>query len=429
MGKLLIDQSAIFRAVLSECEEVLASLPDRPTWSIIDELSKAGNASNVYQSAFSQPLCTALQLGLVVLWKSWGLVPCTVLGHSSGEIAAAYTAGFISLRDAIITAYYRGLYINDIVSEPSRTQPKGSMCAVGLSEENAKKTLTGYVDRVQLAAVNSPSSCTLSGDEDAIKDIVRVCEKEGTFCRELRVDMAYHSHHMLPVAPRYEMALGDAHVYPLTSTVNCDMFSSVTGLKLSQEDCSVQYWKQNMVSTVHFFSALSGCMARHPDVSMILEVGPHPALEGPTQESLRNLGKDSVDFFHSCLRGKNDWEALLESAGRMIARGAPLKTPNLNASEITHDLQSKYEYGNVLTDVPAYQWDHSTPFWAESRISRDLRYRQFPCHQLLGSRSIGDIPSCPRWRNLLMLKEVPWLAQRKVCSTTYRSTKLSRNLD
>ena len=298
------------------------------------------------------------------------------------------------------------------------------MCAVGLSEDNARKKLTGCADRVQLAAVNSPSSCTLSGDQNAIEEIVEACTKEGIFCRKLRVDMAYHSHHMLPVAPRYEKALRDAHVFPLTSAADCDMFSSVTGRQLSQEDCSTHYWKQNMVSTVQFFPAFSECMAHHPDISMILEVGPHPALKGPSQECLRSLGKDSVDYFHSCLRGKNDWEALLASAGNMIASGAPLKTPNINASEVTYGLQSKHKYGNVLTNVPGYQWDHSTPFWAESRISRNLRHRQFPRHQLLGSRSLGDLPSCPSWRNLLMLKEVPWLAQIKVCSMSYKVTML-----
>ncbi|KAL9119068.1 MAG: hypothetical protein Q9187_004377 [Circinaria calcarea] len=417
MGKLLIDQSPIFKAVVSECEEILASLPDKPSWSIIEELSKTGDSSNVYQSAFSQPLCTALQLGLVVLWESWGLVPSTVIGHSSGEIAAAYTAGFISLRDAIITAYYRGLYISDIASEAS-AWPKGSMCAIGLSVEDTRKRLTEYEGRVQLAAVNSPSSCTLSGKKDAIEEIVGICAKEGTFCRELRVDMAYHSHYMLPVAPRYVKALKDAHVVPSKTAAACDMFSSVTGQQLSQEDCSIQYWKQNLVSTVQFFPALSECMARHPESSVIVEIGPHPALKGPTQESLRTLGKDSVDYFHSCLRGRNDWETLLDTAGSMIAHGVPLKTSNINASEVADGHQSKREYGNVLTNIPGYQWDHSTSFWAESRISSNLRYRQFPRHQLLGSRSLGDIPSCPSWRNLLMLKEVSWLSQIKIKGAT-----------
>ena len=185
MGKTLIDQSPIFKAVMLECEHIMASLPDKPSWSIIEELSKAASVSKIYQSELSQPLCTALQLGLVTLWTSWGLVPNAVVGHSSGEIAAAYTAGIISLRDAVIVAFYRGLFTSVL----STAAAKGSMCAVGLNEDDASALLEGFADRVQLAAVNSPTSCTLSGDHDAIMELMNVCTQKGIFCRELRIDM------------------------------------------------------------------------------------------------------------------------------------------------------------------------------------------------------------------------------------------------
>lgn len=190
MGSILLHQSALFKAVLHECERLLASLPDKPAWSIIEELSKPSEESNICKSTYSQPLCTALQLGLVVLWKSWGLVPNAVLGHSSGEIAAAYAAGVLSLRDAIVIAYYRGLCLGNIAATSSSApSSKGSMCVVGLDRASAQTLLERSADRVQLAALNSPTSCTLSGDRDAIDKIIGICKKEGTFCRELRVDM------------------------------------------------------------------------------------------------------------------------------------------------------------------------------------------------------------------------------------------------
>lgn len=188
MGKSLIGQSPIFKAVLQECERILASLPDKPVWSIIEELSKPSEASNVHQSTYSQPLCTALQLGLVVLWKSWGLIPNAVLGHSSGEIAAAYAAGILSLRDAIVVAYYRGLCLGSIAATSSASGSKGGMCAVGLDRESAQALVEKFADRIQLAAVNSPSSCTLSGDREAVDEIIGICKKARAFCRALRVD-------------------------------------------------------------------------------------------------------------------------------------------------------------------------------------------------------------------------------------------------
>ena len=423
MGMELLAQSAVFRDVILECERELVTLPDKPTWSIVGELSKARDASNIYESEFSQPLCTALQLGLLGLWKSWGLVPSAVVGHSSGEIAAAYAAGFMSLRDAITTAYYRGVYLKSS-HDLSKQTPKGGMCAIGLCEDRARSILDGHGDRVQLGAINSPTSCTLTGDLDAIREIVGTCANDGTFCRALKVDMAYHSYHMLPVASGYERALKNQNVSPLINVPDCDMFSSVTSQRLIPEECSPSYWRQNMVSTVNFASAVTECLNCHPDASAILEVGPHPTLQGPSKELLHCLGKDTVEYYHSLHREKKDFETLLETAGVMLAHGIPLQTSIINARDVTRDLQSvsdiesTYDFGNVLTDVPSYQWNHSTPFWYESRVSRNIRYRQFPRHQLLGSRYAEDLPSSPCWRSLIMLKEIPWLMELKVSVTS-----------
>ena len=184
MGMSLIDLSPLFRSVLYECDHLLSELPDPPSWTIIEELSKAKESSNIYRAEFSQPLCTALQLGLVAVLESWGVIPDAVVGHSSGEICAAYAAGIISLRDAMVVSYYRGL----VLSRPSAQDSKGSMCAVGLNEDEANALLEGLAGRVQIAAANSPSNYTLSGDVDAIKEIVAQLVREKRFCRELKVD-------------------------------------------------------------------------------------------------------------------------------------------------------------------------------------------------------------------------------------------------
>ena len=184
MGMSLIDLSPLFKSVLHECDRLLSKLPDPPAWTIIEELSKANETSNIYRAEFSQPLCTALQLGLVVVLESWGVTPDAVVGHSSGEICAAYAAGILSLRDAMVISYYRGL----VLSCPSAQASKGSMCAVGLNEDEANDLLQNYAGRVQIAAANSPSSYTLSGDADAIKKIVAQLAREKRYCRELKVD-------------------------------------------------------------------------------------------------------------------------------------------------------------------------------------------------------------------------------------------------
>lgn len=187
MGKALIDQSPLFEKVLSKCDQSLASLPDPPLWSVIDEIRRPPASSNIHKSLYSQTVCTALQLGIVVLLRSWGISPIAVIGHSSGEIAAAYTAGLLSLENAIIVAYYRGLFLDCSTLDGGR-MPEGSMCAVSMNRKNVLQLLGQYGGRVQLAAVNSHNSCTLSGDADAIKEIEEDCLQRNIFCRKLFVD-------------------------------------------------------------------------------------------------------------------------------------------------------------------------------------------------------------------------------------------------
>ena len=189
MGQHLIRHSLVFETAIQECEDILEGLADPPSWSLLDELSKDKEVSRVYEGEISQPLCTALQLGLVSLLRSWGLKPDVVVGHSSGEIAAAYAAGELSLRDAMVIAYYRGTVLRPRRRSSSPSDSEGSMCAINVSEKGAQELLEPYNGRVQLAAVNSPTSCTLAGDKGAIDDIVTRNAKAGIFCRQLRVNM------------------------------------------------------------------------------------------------------------------------------------------------------------------------------------------------------------------------------------------------
>ena len=409
MGRQLLETSATFARVIDICEKELSLLQDRPDWSLRQELCKPAKISRINISSFSQPLCTALQLGIVELFKEWGIIPKAVLGHSSGEIGAAYTAGILSLRDAIVTAYYRGLYMSS-QNNGQKLQPRGAMCAIGLGEAGAQSLLDSYSGCVSLAAVNSPSSCTLSGDKSPIDEIVEHCKEQGIFCRALHVDTAYHSHHMLPLAPLYEASLRAAGISSADSPSQsgCEMFSSVIQRKLAPRDCTSAYWVQNMVSTVRFTAALTEATRCH-NLGALVEIGPHPALKGPASDTLAAIGKSEIAYFSSCFRNKPDLISLLETTATMVNVGFPVSTEAVNKVDLEDGKAVEHTTGPPLTDIPKYQWDHSASHWAESRISKNQRFRQFPRHPLLGARTSDDIPSSPTWRNLLRRKEVDWL--------------------
>lgn len=416
MGSHLLRHSPLFLSIVRECDQVLQSLPEAPSWSALEEFRKPKETSRVNISSLSQPLCTILQLGLIEIWKSWGVTPQVVVGHSSGEVAAAYAAGILSLRDAVIVAYYRGFYLGSDGS--SKEKPKGGMCAVGLSETSSKELLKGYEGRVTVAAVNSPSSCTLSGDIDAVEEVAERCKREGTFCRVLRVDMAYHSHHMLPLSGKYEEAMTRAGVTPKTSSGEVKMYSSVYGRLISPKECLPSYWKSNMVSPVLFTAAIRAMQSDRETLSSLLELGPHPALKGPVEDTFADLGVSGTPYFSSLFRGKLDLEVLHESAGRMITSGFPLDSARINAVEsCSADSEFpfgiSYRTGRVLKDLPSYRWDHSASHWNESRISQNVRQRQFPRHEVLGARMAEDTPLHMGWRNLLSLEELPWLDELK----------------
>ena len=229
---------------------------------------------------------------------------------------------------------------------------------------------------------------------------------------------AYHSHHMQPLAPQYQERLSNAGVGLQSGSAQCQMFSSVTGGDIEPSELTCSYWVNNMTSTVRFSAAIEKCMHDSPLDTAFIELGPHPALRGPALEVLRTLGRNNADHFQTCTRGEDDLESLLRSAGSMIAADVQLDTPKINAQEVVNCLECHHEVGNVLTDIPSYQWNHSNAFWSESRISRNVRFRKFPRHELLGSRYVDDIAARPCWRNQLMLKEVTWLQKLQVCSET-----------
>lgn len=194
----------------------------------------------------------------------------------------------------------------------------------------------------------------------------------------------------------------------------CQMFSSVTGEKIILNRLSPHYWKDNMISTVHFDSSLTNCIADLPHDIVMVEIGPHPALKGPTREILQSRDRPHISYFNSLFRHKNDMKVLLENVGELIAAGVPVAKRNINGIEIVDGLQCNYNRPAVLKDLPSYQWDHSIPLWYESRTSHNQRFRRFPRHDILGSRYLEDSPMNPSWRSLLNPDDVPWLAILKV---------------
>ena len=418
MGKGLIQGSAFVRERLTSLESVLSSLPsaDRPSWSLVDQLIADAASSRLGEAEIAQPVCTAVQIVLVDLLRTADVEFAAVVGHSSGEIAAAYAARVLSAEEAIKIGYYRGLCAEKYVGA------KGAMLAVGTSLEDANELcgLSEFAGRVTVAACNSPSSVTLSGDVDAVQEAKALLEDEKKFARLLRVDKAYHSHHMAACADPYQQMLKGCNIEPREARPGrCAWYSSVypdtqMGLSPAQvHDLKAKYWKDNMVQPVLFAHALETAvlMNKEAPFNMVIEVGPHPALQGPASDTLAALCEREKlvypPYSGTLRRGEEDIGALSATLGSLWCRFTR-SAANLFLYDATlagQDTPAR----RLVPNLPTYCWDHDRVFWHDSRISRAMRYRKDAGNPLLGNKLPDGLGDETRWRNIIRPGELPWI--------------------
>ncbi|KAK5992001.1 Highly reducing polyketide synthase [Cladobotryum mycophilum] len=376
MGKELVETFPSARSLLQKLDKALQSLPSPPKWSLISELSEVRSPEHLRLPEFSQPLVTALQLATLTVLRSWGINATRVVGHSSGEIAAAAAAGLITYEDAIKIAYFRGLAAKRL---PSQT-PVG-MLAVGVGEEVVKGYLDPTDEPVQIACYNSPNSLTLSGSVGALERVKSRLQEDSHFARLLQVDLAYHSKYMSEIGDLYETLLHQDVGPALKGSPQVKMFSSVTGAELELPP-NAAYWKSNMVSPVRFTQATTELLSGKQGADFMIEIGPSNALAGPVAQIKKALssGGNGIEYTSAAKRGPNTVLSLYEAAGKLFIAGGNVDLAKVNQEE------ENTKKPSFIVDLPNYSWNHSKIYWQESQASKDWRFRKFVHHDLLGSK-------------------------------------------
>ncbi|KAK8074380.1 hypothetical protein PG997_009043 [Apiospora hydei] len=382
MGRELIRDFPTFRRDIQRMDR----------WLTVTASALMEHGRDINAAEYAQPLCTAIQIGLVNLLRSWNIQPDGVVGHSSGEVAAAYAAGALEMEDALLVAFYRGIASNQ------QTRP-GAMAAVGLGRDEVSSLLS---NGATIACENSKSSTTISGDLSAVEatlDRVRRHKPEA-LARKLKVDRAYHSEHMIAVGSAYRELISTITTTP--GSLAIPFFSSVTGnATYDPTMLGTEYWKANMENPVLFLSAVESALESSQEFGLALELGPHSALSGPFRQICKDHGKAIT--YDSCLTRESDaTTTVLSAVGRLFCQG------------VVPDFAAMNSGGATMSNLPPYPWTHDTSYWNESRISREFRTRAFPEHELLGARVIGGNDLEPSWRKMLSLREVPWLADHAV---------------
>lgn len=332
--------------------------------------------------------------------------------RSTGEIAAAFAAGFISAQEAIIAAYYRGKVVGSV-------HTGGAMLAVGLGAKEVSPHLEAFKGKIVIACHNSPKSCTLSGDAVAIDEMKQVLDKANIFVRLVETGgKAYHSHHMAQSALQYEKRMKSKNstaTQKPSLAPRAEMISSVTGCSMGERIIDGQYWSLNLVSPVLFSQAFKEMVKKTPSLDLVVEIGPHSALSSPIRQICTEHNLDRLSYAPSLKRHSNDLVQILNLAGKLWVQNSAIDLRRVISNErILPDGSISRTRGSLLVDLPTYHWNYSKDLWAESRQSQEHRAPTHMRHDVLGTKLPGGSHAEPMWRNVLRQRDVSWLKHHSV---------------
>lgn len=379
MGRQLLQREPIVRQTIEKIDSLFRELGG---WSILEEMTRPEADSNINQTAIAQPAMFALQVALAELWQSWGIKPSRVIGHSVGEVAAAYCADILSLEDAVQLIYQRSRL-------QDTTAGHGKMLAAGITAAEARDAIGDLAEQVQLAAINGPDLVTLAGDTGPLETIAAKLAAEGRFLRWLRVNYAFHTHQMEPI--KDELLESLAGIQPRPGRI--PFISTVTGEVHPGERLDAEYWWHNVRRPVLFGPAI--CSLIESGEELFLEIGPHPALRSSITACLAELGTKGA-IYHSLARNTDESLEILGNLAGLHLASAAVDWAALNQSA-----------GNLVR-LPQYPWHYET-YWLDighmaSRTAPTL-------HPLLGKR----LPTAePTWQFELDPRLFPYLEDHRI---------------
>jgi acyl transferase domain-containing protein/NAD(P)-dependent dehydrogenase (short-subunit alcohol dehydrogenase family)/acyl carrier protein len=331
MGRQLLEREPVFRETLESCDRAIAR---HTGWSLLDQLTGRGR---VPFEDVVQPALFSMSLGLAALWRSLGVEPEGVVGHSLGETAAAHIAGALDLDDAAAAVCLRSRLV-------SRLRGQGGMALVGLPRHEVEAMLVPYGQRLTLAGANGPEATVISGDLDALAEMIATCDSRGVFCRRVKSEVAYHSAHLDPVCPEFFEGLASIRPRP----TSMPFYSTVPGAETGQPRFDPEYWVRNLRQPVLLVGAVERMIADGFDT--FLEVSPHPVLTPSVEDTLRHAGCAGT-VLPSVRRERDEQVEMLGSLGALYTSGYPVDWARLYP-------------GGECVSLPHYPWQRER-FWVE----------------------------------------------------------------
>jgi acyl transferase domain-containing protein/acyl carrier protein len=310
MARGLHASAPAFRAAFDECARILEPHFDVPLLDVV-----TGDDARLSRTRYAQPAVFAVEYALVALWRSWGVEPAAVIGHSLGEYVAACVAGVFSLHDALTLVAERARLIDDLPSG-------GAMAAVFAPLERVRPLLEQHAG-VEVAALNSPENFAISGDEHAVEALLRALHADNVETRRLTVTSAFHSARLEPMLAEFERRAARVAMNP----PQLPLVANLTGELWTDGAPDAAYWRAHARQPVRFAEGVRALLAR--GYRWFVEIGPHPVLLPLVQQCAR--GMDDVLCVPSLRRGVEDWQPLLESLATLYVHGASIDWAEFHA--------------------------------------------------------------------------------------------------
>ena len=379
MGRQLFDTQPRFRKTMEKCDRILRPYMNRPLLSVLYsdrrlERSYRGSGGaeqasrNLNQTLYAQISLFALEYSLFELWKSWGVEPDVVMGHSIGEYVAACAAGIFDLKDGLRLVAERGRLMQELPGD-------GAMAAVFADEMLVKDFIGGYSKRVSIAAFNGPRNVVVSGSEDDVQALLEELEREGIEGRRLTVSNAFHSPAVQPILDKFEQIAAEVNY----SDPEINLISSVTGQLVERREVScASFWRRHMREPVMFASSMGkltelGC-------NICVELGP-----GSTLLRMGRLCMEEDDgvWLPSLNRDRDDWTQMLRSLGALYAMGTVVDWTGFDR-----------DYSRRRIALPTYPFQQKRHWIERSESQSGLQRKEhsrfthspLSCHPLLGQR-------------------------------------------
>jgi myxalamid-type polyketide synthase MxaB len=392
MGRQLYQTEPIFRAALDQCAELLAPHLEHPLLHVLYPDLAARSPipnfqSSIDETTYTQPALFAIEYDLTQLWRSWGVDPAVVAGHSVGEYVAACLAGVFSLEDGLKLIAVRGRLMGDLPAN-------GAMAAVFADEAIVKNALARYEEQVDVAAVNGPANVVVSGEKTAISSILAALEDQGVSSRSLAVSHAFHSPLMDPMLDEFEQVAATVTYHK----PRLPIISNVTGQPANgQKIATPDYWRRHVRAAVRFHDAVQ--WLDQQGYTLFLEIGPSPTLSGMGK---RCLPDGDHHWLPSLRPNKSDWQQLLGSLAVLYTQGMDVDWQRFDQSRQRRRLP-----------LPTYPFQRQR-YWFTPGKKRRMIGLAADVHPLLGQRLRSPLLDNVLFQSDISADTVPFLSDHVV---------------